>query len=209
MKNKFFVAAEVTRLKLKPGQRLLTSAATLLAFAARVSLAQSTNDVPPLLPALPEIPPTLWEQHGVMIVVLMVVAVALLATAIWWLLQPKPPVPVPIEIQTRNELELLRNQTEDGKIISRVSQVLKRYIAVAFELPTSEMTTAEFTQAVAGSEKVGNDLAARIGDFLRQCDEQKFSLGAGVQTSACSRALELFQAGEARRLELRQVAKLT
>ena len=202
MKNQLSVAAEVTRLKLKPGQSLLTSAATLLAFAARVSLAQSTNDVPPLLPALPEIPPTVWEQHGVLIVVLIVVAVALLAAAIWWLLQPKPPVPMPIEIQTRRELEQLRKQTEDGKIISQVSQAFKRYVAVAFELPTVEMTTAEFTRAVAGSEKVGNDLAAQVSDFLRQCDEQKFSPTAGIQTSACSRALELFESGEARRAEL-------
>lgn len=207
MKNQLSVAAEVTRLKLKPGQSLLTSAATLLAFAARVSLAQSTNDVPPLLPSLPEISPTVWEQHGPLIAVLIVVAVALLVVAIWWLLQPKPPIPVPIEIQTRNELEQLRIHTEDGKTISQVSQVLKRYVTVAFELPSGEMTTAEFSRAVADSEKVGSKLAADISEFLRQCDERKFSPSAGVQASACSRALELFQAGEARRTELRQVAQ--
>ena len=183
----------------KFSQSLLTSIATLMIFAARTSSAQSPNDVPPLQPALPEIPPTVWEQHGALIVVLIVVAVALLATAIWWLLQPKPPVPVPIEIQTRNALELLRHPTEDGKTISRVSQVLKRYVAVVFELPTGEMTTAEFSRAVTGSEKVGSELATRVSDFLRQCDEQKFSPAAGIQTSACSRALELFEAGEARR----------
>ncbi len=174
-----------------------------------VTSAQSTNDVPPLRPALPEIPPTLWEQYGVLIVVLIVIAVALLAAAIWWLLQPKPPVPVTIEIQTCNELELLKLPTEDGKTVSQVSQVLKRYVAVAFELPSGEMTTAEFSRAVAGSEKVGSELAASVSEFLRQCDERKFSPTVGVQASACSRALELVDVGERRRAELRQVAKPT
>lgn len=170
-------------------------------FFSTVALAQS-DDVVPLRPALSEIPPTVWEQHGILIVMLGIVLLASLAAGIWWLLQPKPPVPVPIEIQTRNDLELLRLPTEDGKTVSRVSQVLKHYFAVAFGLPPGEMTTAEFSRAVVGSEKIGSALAVSIGDFLQQCDEQKFSPIAGVQTSACSRALELFQAGEARRAEL-------
>lgn len=178
-----------------------------LALSSVATLAQSSDDVPPLLPARPEIPPTLWEQHGVLIVGLSILAVALVAAAIWWLLQPKPPVPVPIEIQTRKELEQLRGRSEDGKTISRVSQVLKRYVAVAFELPPGEMTTTEFNRAALESEKVGPQLGAQISDFLRQCDEQKFSPVAGVQASACSRALEIFQAGETRRAELRPAAQ--
>ncbi len=171
--------------------------------------AQSPNDVPPLLPALHEIPPTVWEQYGVLIVVLGIGLIALLVVAIWWLLQPKPPIIVPIEIQTRNELELLRLPSEDSKTISRVSQVLKHYFAVAFELPSGEMTTTEFSRAIAASEKVGSELAANVSDFLRQCDEQKFSLAAGINNSACSRALELVDQSEMRLAELRQVAQPT
>jgi hypothetical protein len=170
-------------------------------------LAQSTNDIPPLRPALPEIPPTVWEQHGVLIVVLTVVALLLVGGLIWWLLQPKPPVPVPIEIQTRRELEQLQTSAEDGKTLSRISQVLKRYFAVAFELPAGELTTTEFSNAVSANQKISGELAARVSDFLRHCDEQRFSPAVGVQTSACSQALELFQAGEVRRAELRQMAK--
>lgn len=172
-----------------------------------VGFAQSTNEIPPLLPPLNEIPPTLWEQHGVLIVMLGVVVTALLAAAIAWLLKPKPATPVPIEIQTRNELELLRLPAEDGKTVSRVSQVLKHYFAVAFDLPSSEMTTAEFSLAVARCEKIGNALAASIGEFLRHCDKRKFSHTAEIQFSACSRALELVEQGERRRAELRQVAQ--
>ena len=196
MKNHLSVAAEVTRLKLKSRQSLLTSAATLLILATNATLAQPTNDIPPLQPALPEIPPTLWEQHGILMMVFGVVATAMLVVAIWWLLRPKPPVPVPIETQTRRELELLQLSAEDGKTISRVSQVLKRYLAVAFELPAGEMTTAEFNRAATSSENVGSDLAASVSKFLRECDEQKFSPNAGVHASACSRALKLFEQGE-------------
>lgn len=207
MRNLIFVGDEVTRHR--PLQRLLTSSPTMLMFTLVATSAQSPDGVKPLLAPLSEIPPTVWEQHGALIVLLGVVVIALLAAAIWWLLQPKSPVPVPIEIQTRNELELLRLPMEDGKTISQVSQVLKHYFAVAFELPSGEMTTAEFSLAVISSEKTGSELADRVSDFLRQCDEQKFSPAGGVQTSVCSRALELFQAGEARRAELRQVAQPT
>ena len=179
----------------------------MLLASACSSLAQSTNDVPPLLPALPEIPPTLWEQHGILIMVLGIVGLVLLVAMVWWLLQPKPHVPVPIEIQTRQQLEQLKQAPEDGKTISQISQVLKRYVTGAFELSTSEMTTTEFSQTIAGSDKIGNELAVRIGDFLRACDEQKFSPVTQTQTAACSRAWELFQAGETRRAELRQIAK--
>jgi len=174
-------------------------------FAATNSTLQEEPLV--LQPPAPEIMPTMWEQYGVFVIVLGIVFVTLVALGLWLLLRPKPPVVVPIEIQTRNELELLRLPTEDGKTVSRVSQVLKHYFAVAFELLPGEMTTAEFSRAVAGSDKVGSILAASVGDFLQQCDEQKFSPAGGVQTSACSRALELFQAGETRRTELRQVAE--
>jgi hypothetical protein len=169
--------------------------------------AQSTNDAPPLLPALSEIPPTLWEQHGVLIVMLGILLVAMLSAAIWRLFQPKPTVPLPIEIQTRNELELLQIPTEDGKTVSRISQVLKHYFAVAFELPAGEMTTAEFSRAITANKKVGSELAASVSEFLRQCDERKFSPFARVQTSVCSRALELVEVGESRCAELRQVAQ--
>ena len=209
MKNHLSVAIEVTRLKLKSSQSLLKSAAALIIYTARTGLAQSTDDVLPLRPALSEIPPTVWEQHGVLIIVLSSLGVVVLGASLWWLLQPKSPVPVPVEVQTRNELELLRLPTEDGKTVSRISQVLKHYVAVAFNLPPGELTTTEFSRAVAGSEKVGGVLAASVSDFLRQCDAQKFSPVGAVQASACSRAIELVEQGERRRAELRQVARPT
>jgi hypothetical protein len=178
-----------------------------LLFVAGVVVAQSPDDVPPLLPALPEIPPTLWEQHGLLIVVLGVLALALVGAAIWWLLQPKPSVPVPIEIQTRRELDALRQRTEDGRTLSEISRCLRRYFAVAFKLPPGELTTTEFCRLVAANEKVGGELATAVSEFLRGMDEKKFSPASSIgQNDAANRAIELFECGEKRRAELRPVA---
>lgn len=181
--------------------------AALMAVVAKTSFAQSTNDIPPLLPALPEMPPTFWEQYGIWITLGIIVVIAAKGVLIWWLLQPKPVVPVPIEIETRNALGLLKGAPADGKTISETSQILKRYLASAFELSAAEMTTAEFSRVLASSDKVGGELAKLVTSFLQQCDERKFSPGAGGDFSAPTRALELFELGERRRTELRQVAK--
>jgi len=182
-------------------------ATTLVFFVALLPLAayaQSTNDIPPLRPALPEIPPTVWEQHGVLIVVLSVVSLALAGVLIWWLLQPKPVVPVPIEIQTRRELEALGREPENGKMLSRLSQCLRKYFAGAFGLPAGEMTTTEFSHALAVNQQVGGELMEAVADFLRQADERKFAPGAGVGNGAVRQAIELFERGEKRRVELQQ-----
>ena len=179
----------------------------LLPLAAQ---AQSTNDIPPLRPALREIPPTIWELYGVWIVLGIVVIVALKAVLIWWLMQPRPVVPEPIEVLTRRELEALRQRPEDGQTLSEISRCVRRYFAVAFELTPGELTTAEFCQALAGSEKVGDGLSAAVSDFLRRADQRKFApVGAAALSGAAEEALKLFSAGEARRAELRQLAKPT
>lgn len=207
MNDQLSAAIEVTRHNLKFKQRLLAAAAALLIFAARPTFAQSSEDLAPLLPALPEVPPTLWEQHGVVLVVLGLGLLALLAIAIWWWLQPKPPVPMPVEIETRGELERLRARAADGTTVSQISRCLRRYFAVAFDLPSGEMTTTEFCRALAGSEQVGDKLAGAVSDFLRETDEMKFSpAGLTSQAGVGQRAGELFERGEERRAELRQVA---
>lgn len=184
-------------------------ATTLVFFVALLpltTLAQATDEIPALRPALPEIAPTVWEQHGVLIIVLSVLALVLAGVLIWWLLQPKPVVPVPIEIQTRRELEALSREPESGKMLSRLSQCLRKYFAGAFGLPTSEMTTTEFSRALQANQQVGGELMEAVADFLRQADERKFAPGAGVGNGAVRQAIELVERGEQRRVELRQAA---
>ena len=106
-------------------------------------------------------------------------------------------------------------------VLSEASQILRRYVAAAFAWPPAELTTAEFSAALAGDEKIGPELARTLSNFLRECDERKFAPAGvvGVQASACSdsapatpgtlkrelqpaavRALELVSAAEARRV---------
>ena len=103
----------------------------------------------------------------------------------------------PSEADARSALAKLTHQPEDGKLLSEVSQILRRYVAAAFELPSGEMTTVEFSAAIAGNEKIGAELAQTISSFLRECDERKFSpVNSSAPLSAATRALELISLAE-------------
>lgn len=180
-----------------------------LALSAVEPLLAATNSSTPvgkpfLLPPHPELPPPFWEQHGLWVALAGLVLFALAALAAWRRWRPKPPVVIPIEVQTRRELEQLRGQPEDGRALSQVSRSLRHYLAVAFELAPEELTTSEFCRAAEASDKVGPDLAAQAGEFLRRCDELKFSPTASPRAlDAAAHALELVERGEARRAQWR------
>ncbi|MBC8097542.1 MAG: DUF4381 domain-containing protein [Akkermansiaceae bacterium] len=169
--------------------------------AAAASLQPPTEKLL-LSPAYPEIPPTFWEQYGWWTILGSLVALGLIALVLWLKLRSKPAVTVPIQIQTRQELEALRQQPEDGKTLSRISRCLRRYVAIAFQLPPHEMTTAELSRLLAASPAVGSNLSVSLSDFFRRCDEWKFSPAPSPAPGAAGRALELLEAGERRRVEL-------
>jgi hypothetical protein len=152
----------------------------------------STNTPPALSPAYPEIPPTFWEQEGTTVLVGGITLIALAVLILWKLFQSKPAVILPPEIVAREALAKLLRQPEDGKHLSEISQILRRYVIAAFALPVAELTTTEFSAVLAGSEKIGAELAQTISNFLRECDERKFSPASQpVSLNAASRALEL------------------
>lgn len=186
------------------GMKKLQSVCGFLCWAGLIVpvLGQSSDDAPPLLAPLPEIPPTFWEQYAVWVVTGGSVLVGLMVLPIWWWMQPKPVVPVPIEIQTRRELEALGCAPENGQTLSKLSRCLRRYFAVAFELPPGEMTTTEFNRAFAVKGAADGELVEAVGEFLRRADEKKFAPGAAGDSSATRQALELFERGERRRVEL-------
>ena len=179
-------------------------------FASQQSFAADTNPlaanaIPPLRPPHGEIPPTFWEQHGLWIVILGLLLLALVGVAAWFLTRPKPPVVVPPEAQARQALEPLRQQPEDGVLLSRVSQILRHYVAAAFGLPPGELTTAEFCHTIASHAGIGPELSTALSEFLRQCDQRKFSLSAPTPPfSAIAQALKLIDQAQARRLALAQ-----
>ena len=175
-------------------------------FAATNSA--GSEEIPKLLPPREEIPLSFWDQYGVWVVVLGIFLLVVVGAAIWFLSRPRPPVPVPPEVRARQELEILRSQPENGTLLSRVSQVLKNYTSSAFGFGTGELTTTEFCGALAAHEQVGPELGQAISEFLRRCDERKFSpSGPGPALGAVALAFELINAAEVRRAQLREAAK--
>jgi hypothetical protein len=190
------------------GFRVSFAALALLILQSSLSAATNSLDpdaIPPLRPPHAEIPPTFWEQHGLWVVVVGILLLALGCVAAWFLTRPKPPVVAPPEVQARQALEPLRQQPEDGVLLSRVSQILRHYVAAAFDLPPGELTTAEFCGAISGHAQIGPALAAALSEFLRLCDRDKFSPPAPVPPlNAVAQALKLIDQAQARRLALAQ-----
>lgn len=165
-----------------------------LPFAA---IAEDTNVLPPLSPPYDQIPPTFLEQHGAIILIGGFICLELVAIVLWQILKAKPQPVLPPDVIARKALAGLQRRPEDGKTLSEISQVLRRYIAAAFGFPAGELTTTEFSAALAGNEKIGADLAQSISNFLCECDERKFSsTNAGPPLNAASRALELVTLAE-------------
>src|SRR5580704_6997233 len=89
----------------------LTALASGLAVTA---FAGGGPPLPDLLPAHGELPPTFWEQHGWLVVLLAFAALALIVLVAVWLSRPAPVAVVPPELVARRALEALRDRPEDG-----------------------------------------------------------------------------------------------
>jgi hypothetical protein len=174
---------------------VLLYAAVILSADTNSNVVVDTNstaseEIPKLRPPLPEIPPTFWERHQNGVLAGAIVLVLAAGLGIWYLTRPKPPVLISPLALAREALEPLRGQPETGAILSKVSQVVRYYFGARFGLPPGELTTTEFSRAVAGVTVLGPDLAASVSQFLRVCDERKFApqpvqppIGAVIQAA--------------------------
>ena len=107
------------------------------------------------------------------------------------LFRSKPAPVLPPEKIAREALAKLQAQPEDGKLLSEVSQVLRRYVGAVFGFPGGEMTTAEFCSNISRNEKIGTELSGAIASFLRECDVRKFSpANSATPVNAVSRSVE-------------------
>jgi hypothetical protein len=163
-----------------------------------------TDEIPPLTPPLPEIPPTFWEQFGWTLWFLIPLALGVVAlVVVLWLRPRKPPTLIAPAAQARAALTGLLAHPEDGATLSQVSQVVRRYLIIAFWLRPDEKTTTEFCAELQAHDQVGPELSAALGEFLRNCDERKFSPAASsAALGTVRRALELVELSEARRTSL-------
>jgi hypothetical protein len=165
------------------------------------------DDIPLLRPPRGELAPTYWEQHGAWPVVLGGVGVLVVAAVVWLLLRPRPSVPVPPVIAAHQALDPLANQPENGVILSRISQVVRRYFSAAFALPPGELTTAEFSRELEGRQQVGAALSTAVNAFLRECDRRKFAPSPPpTPLGAAGLAARLIDQAEARRAASEEAA---
>jgi len=162
---------------------------------------RASDEIPPLHPPRPEIQPTFWERNAVWIAGGSLGFVAGAVALLLLLTRPKPEEVLPPEARARRELERLRRMPEDGAVLSRVSQVLRRYYGEAFEVPNVELTTTEFCGAISDLESVGTELAGTTSDFLRGCDQRKFSPAPPPAFGAVEQAFKLIKHAEERRAQ--------
>ena len=175
--------------------------AALLLLAAAMSLhAQTNSDADlKLTPPLPELKPTFWEMHHWAVIIGAIIVLLLVAELLWTLLKSKPVVITPPETVAREALGKLAGKPEDGACLSLISQIVRHYFVVAFQLPAAEMTTSEMTDVLATYTSIGTELGSRVSEFLLECDRRKFSTKAIPAFGAVTRALELVNLGEERR----------
>ena len=177
-------------------------------YATVPAIAQPANALPPLIPAYGEIPPTFWEQHGTLVLIGVFAFLVLAGLGLWKMFQPKLQPVLPPEAIARAALEKIKSQPEDGKVLSEVSQILRRYICAAFELPGNERPTAEFCAAISNHETIGVELAQTLASFLRECDVRKFSpANLAAPLNSASRALEIVSLAEKRREQTNSAAE--
>ena len=163
------------------------------------------DEIPALAPPRGEIPPTFWEQYGLLVTIAGGILLFAAVLIIWRLTRPRPPVIIAIEVETRETLLNLRDKPESGALLSQISQTLRHYVAGAFSLAPGELTTSEFCQVLEGNGTVGPALSSALALFLRRCDEQKFSPAIKPPMGAAAQALNLVDLAEARREQLRAV----
>ena len=173
-----------------------------LTCAARAQV--NTNEIPQIRPFHGELPPTFFEAHGTALGGTVVLVIATSALVLWWLNRPRPAPVIPPAMEARAELTNLPADVSDGVKLSRISQILRRYLQRAFALPPGELTTTEFCQALGARTDLGSDLTLSLAEFLRENDRRKFS-GTGERpdsAAAAAAALNLIEKSEARQAAL-------
>ena len=166
------------------------------------------SGLPQLKPPRGQLPPTFWERHQVLVRTGTGCLLAGVAGLVWYIRRSLPAPVIPPALQAQRQIEAASQETDSGLVLSQLSRILRRYVAMTFGLPNGEMTTNEFISAAYACNDIGPSLAERLAVFLRACDERKFSPNP-PETAAdpITEALKLVAEGEQRQLALKQATE--
>jgi hypothetical protein len=147
------------------------------------------KDLRDILP--PEKPPDLprwpwWPFWGGPLLLLVA-----FVPALWLLLRRKPEKTAPLLPQAWAAAELDRLEAfalpakgEINRYHTLLSDVVRRYLELRFQLHAPQQTTAEFLQAVQSAPQLGPAQQELLRDFLGRCDLAKFA-GATPSPEEC------------------------
>jgi hypothetical protein len=115
----------------------------------------------------------------------------------WRVLKPKPPPPPTPEQTTLQELDRLEGLAGAERsewYHTRLSYVLRRYLADRFALKATQQTTAEFLASVQEMPQLAGEPQELLREFLERCDLAKFAPVSGSaeecrQSTALARTL--------------------
>jgi hypothetical protein len=177
---------------------------SLLLFCfALISCPALAQPPPPLQPPHGEIGPSFWEQYHLLIIVVAIVAFLFIIALTFLLSLSKPALVISPTVVARRALITLQRRPENDATMTEASQILRRYVIFAFNLPSEELTTAELNRKLQSLSGVDTVLLNAVANFFRQCDEDKFSPPAlPPHVGAVARALQLLDRIEAHRIQI-------
>ena len=153
-----------------------------------------TEAPPKLQPPHGELGPTFWEARGLVLVLGNVAFFVALGLFYLILRRPRIAAMEPPYLVARRALEARRERGEDAQLLTEVSRILRRYAIFIYCLPPDEFTTRELKFELDARPSADARLAAELIDFLRQCDERKFSVSPlSGPMGAVKTALEILE----------------
>ena len=150
------------------------------------------DEIPPLRPPKPEMPPGFWEQHGLLVSVTGLVILVLLILLWRMVSRPRPPViPAPATV-ARQSLEPLRHQAGDAVLSTHVSGILRTYLIRALGLPDEQLTSIELSARLGSHPGVTPHVATAAAELLRGMEHQRFNADSiNADATVVQRALAL------------------
>ena len=167
---------------------------TLPSFLAQVTLPASTP--PPIHDIAGPVyvfPYPLWVVCTVAAILLAILGLLAWFLVRWWRNRPVIPPPTPREAALASlETARLQIQSLDPHAFSiLVSDILRHYVSVQFQLHATQQTSPEFLASIADFHGFTDAEKKQLAEFLEKCDLLKF---ARIEAASSDSAALLDQA---------------